>query len=63
MLTEYSEKEWRHEKHIGETPVKVINDVKEHGRKAVEAIEKASASVKANNCPVSSLGKNPLGMV
>ncbi|QEC55694.1 alpha-d-galacturonidase [Flavisolibacter ginsenosidimutans] len=48
MLTEYAEKEWRGEKHVGETPVQVINDVKEHGRKAVEAIEKAAASVKKN---------------
>jgi hypothetical protein len=48
MLTEYAEKEWRRQKHIGETPVKVINEVREHGKKAVASIEKASASVTAN---------------
>jgi hypothetical protein len=42
MLTEYAEKEWKHEKHIGETPVEIIKEVKVHGQKAVEAIEQAS---------------------
>jgi hypothetical protein len=46
MLTEYAEKEWKHEKHIGETPVQIINEVKAHGEKAVEAINKASVGVK-----------------
>ena len=45
MLTEYAEKEWKHEKHIGETPVQIIKEVKVHGQKAVEAIEHASSSV------------------
>ncbi len=44
MLTEYAEKEWKGEKHIGETPVQVINEVKEHGRRAVSAVEKAMAT-------------------
>lgn len=48
MLTEFSEKAWKGEKHVGETPVQIINEVKAHGRKAVEAIERAAASVKAN---------------
>jgi len=43
MLTEYAEKEWKKEKHIGETPVQVINEVKAHAAKAVEAINKFSA--------------------
>lgn len=42
MLTEYAEKEWKGATHVGETPVKVIEDVRAHGRKAVEAIEKVS---------------------
>lgn len=42
MLTEYAEKEWKHEKHVGETPVEIIKEVKVHGQKAVEAIEHAS---------------------
>lgn len=45
MLIEYAEKEWKKEKHIGETPVQIIREVTEHGRKAVEAIEKAAPSV------------------
>jgi len=48
MLTEYAEKEWKHERHVGETPVQVINEVKEHGTKAVAAIRLASPSVKKN---------------
>ena len=48
MLTEYAEKEWKKEKHIGETPVQVINEVKEHGQKAVSAIESAAPSIKNN---------------
>lgn len=48
MLTEYAEKEWKKEKHIGETPVKVINEVRQHGQKAVQAIEKASSFVTLN---------------
>ncbi len=42
MLTEYAEKEWKHEKHVGETPVQIIREVKVHGQKAVEAIQQAS---------------------
>jgi hypothetical protein len=45
MLTEYAEKEWKHEKHVGETPVQIINEVKEHGRKATAAIEQASVTM------------------
>ncbi|HEU5366240.1 MAG TPA: hypothetical protein VFU62_11940 [Hanamia sp.] len=42
MLTEYAEKEWKHEKHVGETPVQIISEVKIHGKKAVEAVEQAA---------------------
>jgi hypothetical protein len=45
MMSEYAEKEWKHQPHIGETPVKVIDSVIAQGRKAVEAIERASAQV------------------
>lgn len=48
MLSEYAEKEWKHQPHIGETPVDVINDVKLRGKAAIAAIDQASASVKAN---------------
>jgi hypothetical protein len=42
MLTEYAEREWKHEKHVGETPVEIIKEVKVHGQKAVDAIQQAS---------------------
>ena len=48
MLTEYAEKEWKKEKHIGETPVQIINEVKAHGKRSIEAIEKAARSVSKN---------------
>jgi len=48
MLTEYAEKEWKKQKHVGETPVQVINEVKVHGKKAVEAIQQAAPFVKEN---------------
>lgn len=38
MLVTYAEKEWKGEKHIGETPVQVIHEVREHARKAVAAV-------------------------
>ena len=48
MLIEYAEKDWKGEKHIGETPPQIIYEVKDHGKQAVAAIEKASASVTKN---------------
>jgi len=48
MLTEYAEKEWNKEAHIGETPLQVLNDVKIHGKKAVAAIEKAGPTINKN---------------
>ncbi len=48
MLIQYAEKEWKKEKHIGETPVQIISEVKEHGNSAVKAIEAASKSVTKN---------------
>ena len=48
MLSEYAEKEWKHQPHIGETPVDVINDVIARGKAAIRAVDAASASVQAN---------------
>ncbi|HYE56688.1 MAG TPA: hypothetical protein VD996_17690, partial [Chitinophagaceae bacterium] len=48
MLTEYAEKEWKGEKHIGETPVQIIYEVMEHGDNAVELINNAATFVSAN---------------
>lgn len=48
MITEYAEKEAKHQPHIGETPVRVASDVIAEGKAAIDAIEKASPAVKAN---------------
>jgi hypothetical protein len=47
-LIEYAEKDWKHEPHIGETPVQIIKEIKEHGRLAVHAIKAAKPFVKNN---------------
>lgn len=47
-LIEYAEKEWKHEPHIGETPIQIIKEIKEHGRLAVLAIQAAKPFVKNN---------------
>jgi hypothetical protein len=48
MLIQYAEKEWNKQAHIGETPVQIIHEVKDHGRKAVAAIEEASKKITRN---------------
>ena len=48
MLIDYADKEWKGEKHIGETPVQIINEVKLHGDKAVQAIEAVAKNIKIN---------------
>jgi len=48
MIIEYAEKESKNEKHIGETPVQIAEEVVVHGDKAVEAIEKAAPFVTKN---------------
>lgn len=48
MIIEYAEKEWNRQSHVGETPVIVADEVVVHGQKAVEAIERAAASVTQN---------------
>ncbi|MCD0489329.1 hypothetical protein LPB86_13895 [Pedobacter sp. MC2016-14] len=45
MIIEYAEKEWKKQGHIGETPVQIAKEVIEHGRKAIESIEKAAPGV------------------
>lgn len=47
-LTEYVEKEVKGEKHIGETPVQIIDEVVKHGKLSVEAIERAAVHVNKN---------------
>ena len=48
MLSEYAEREWKKEGHIGETPMQIINEVTMHGTKAMIAIESAAHSVTSN---------------
>jgi len=48
MIIEYAEKDWNKQAHIGETPVRVADEVLVHGRKAIEAIDAASRSVTLN---------------
>lgn len=55
MLTEYAEKEWKKEKHVGETPVQIIHEVKAHGAAAIAAIEKASDRIQTNKAEFSRL--------
>ncbi|WP_420152015.1 alpha-d-galacturonidase [Siphonobacter sp.] len=45
MIIEYAEKEAKQEKHIGETPIWVAEEVVEHGRNAVRAIDEATPAV------------------
>ncbi|WP_460684596.1 alpha-d-galacturonidase [Niabella aquatica] len=47
-LAEYADKEWNGQKHIGETPVQVIREVKAHGDKAVAAIDAVKEVTKNN---------------
>jgi len=44
-LAEYVQKETKGENHIGETPVQIIDEVVEHGKLSVEAIERAAGHV------------------
>ncbi|UEG52861.1 hypothetical protein LLH06_18090 [Mucilaginibacter daejeonensis] len=48
ILSEYAEKEWKKQPHIGETPVTVMENIRGYGQRAIEAIEKASPGVKKN---------------
>jgi hypothetical protein len=43
MILDYVDKEWKGVGHVGETPVKVVEEVKQHAEKALAAIEKVSA--------------------
>lgn len=47
-LIEYVEKEWKHEKHVGELPLDIVEQCAEHGDKAVAALEGLSSDVTRN---------------
>ncbi|RKD16374.1 hypothetical protein BCY91_04890 [Pelobium manganitolerans] len=48
MIIEYAKKEAENQAHIGETPIQVANEVVEHARLAVKAIDEATDGVTAN---------------
>ena len=48
MLIEYAEKEWKGLPHVGETPIRGINEILEHGKQAALAIEQALPHVQKN---------------
>ncbi|MDR2938612.1 MAG: hypothetical protein LBU92_06745 [Prevotellaceae bacterium] len=54
-LIEWAEREWKKEPHVGETPMQIIDEVVEHGRKATAAIEKAAKHVTKNDAEFSRL--------
>jgi hypothetical protein len=45
LLLEYAKREWNKQPHAGELPTQIIAEITEHGRLAVEAIDKAEKSV------------------
>ena len=47
-LIEYVEKEWKHEKHIGELPLDIVKQCVSHGDKAVEALKGLSNNISKN---------------
>jgi len=47
-LVDYVEKEWKKEKHTGETPAQIIDEVVSHGKLSTEAIAKAAPFVTKN---------------
>lgn len=47
-LIEFVEKNWKKENHSGELPLDIVDQCIAHGKKAVDAIEKAAAGVRKN---------------
>lgn len=47
-LIEYVEKEWKHEKHVGELPLDIVDQCVAHGDKAVAAISGLSDKITKN---------------
>ncbi|MDQ7947871.1 MAG: hypothetical protein REI78_01570 [Pedobacter sp.] len=46
MIIDYAEKEWNKQPHVGETPIQIANEVVEHGKKALTAINTVTAVTK-----------------
>ncbi len=49
VLETYASREWKNEKHIGETPPKIIEEVEKHAQLAINAIEKVDSKITKNN--------------
>lgn len=47
-LIEYVEREWKHQQHVGELPLDIVDQVERHGDRAVEAIDAAAPAVTKN---------------
>ena len=47
-LIEYVEKEWKHQPHVGELPLDIIDQVVHHGDKAVSSIDSVEGKVTKN---------------
>nr|MBP7471627.1 hypothetical protein [Prevotella sp.] len=47
-LIEYVEKEWKHQKHVGELPLDIVFQTEQHGDKAVAAIDSMASEVTKN---------------
>jgi hypothetical protein len=45
LLLEYAKKEWNKEPHVGELPTQIIAEITQHGKLAVEAIDRAESKV------------------
>jgi hypothetical protein len=48
ILSQYAEKEWKHQPHVGETPVDVMNNIVAYGKNAVAAIDAAAPGITKN---------------
>ncbi len=46
MLLDYADKEWKGIKHVGETPIDIINGVKKHADAAVKAVNDVAELIK-----------------
>jgi len=47
-LSQYAEKEWKHQAHAGETPLQVCDEVTAEGAEAVAAIDRAAPAITIN---------------
>jgi hypothetical protein len=58
MLIDYADKEWKGIPHVGETPMRVISEVKAHGISAVQAIDAVERKVTKNRAEFERIKKD-----